>query len=185
MAQNIQIAGATYPDVPAVDLPIAGGGTQRFVDTSDADAAASDITQGKYAYVNGQKIEGTGSGGDVYRVATGTFTGASGNDGRSWSHTTGFSSIAGYVVYMTAYTQRYRNIICYGDISSGLNDPKGAAVAATDKSNGVNLSLSNDGSATVVIYPTISGGTLTLAFDSSHNSQYGFRGTYNYVIWGR
>lgn len=63
MAQNVTIAGAQYPSVPAVDIPKTGGGTARFVDTSDANAIASDILQGKIAYVNGQKITGTGSGG--------------------------------------------------------------------------------------------------------------------------
>lgn len=35
MAKNISLLGADYPDVPAVDLPITGGGTARFVDADD------------------------------------------------------------------------------------------------------------------------------------------------------
>lgn len=65
MAQNVTIAGAQYPSVPAVDIPKTGGGTARFVDTSDANADASDILQGKIAYVNGQKITGSISNGSV------------------------------------------------------------------------------------------------------------------------
>ena len=54
---------AVYPDVPAVDLPVNGGGTARFMDTTDANATAADIASGKTAYVNSQLITGTGSGG--------------------------------------------------------------------------------------------------------------------------
>lgn len=63
MAKNITLLGATYNAVPAVELPQAGGGTATFTDTSDADATADDILQGKTAYVNGVKLTGTGSGG--------------------------------------------------------------------------------------------------------------------------
>lgn len=61
MAQDITIAGAQYENVPAVDIAKTGGGVARFVDTSDADATADDILIGKVAYVNGQRVVGTGS----------------------------------------------------------------------------------------------------------------------------
>lgn len=35
MAQNITLLGASYSDVPAVDLPKTGGGTARFIDETD------------------------------------------------------------------------------------------------------------------------------------------------------
>ena len=65
MAQNITLMGASYSAVPAVLLPKTGGGTAQFDDTtisSDA-ASASDITNGKKAYVNGSLVTGTSSGG--------------------------------------------------------------------------------------------------------------------------
>ena len=37
MAQNITLQGASYTDVPWVDLPKTGGGTARFVDVSEMD----------------------------------------------------------------------------------------------------------------------------------------------------
>lgn len=58
MAQDIQIAGAQYEDVPAVDIAKTGGGVARFVDTSDSNAYAGVIVSGYSAYVNGQKVQG-------------------------------------------------------------------------------------------------------------------------------
>ena len=65
MAQNITLMGASYSNVPSVQLPKTGGGTATFDDTtiSSNAAAASDITSGKLAYVNGALITGTNSGG--------------------------------------------------------------------------------------------------------------------------
>ena len=58
MAQNVIINGVTYQNVPEVNIPKVGGGTAKFMDTDDANAAATDMLSGKTAYVNGTKITG-------------------------------------------------------------------------------------------------------------------------------
>lgn len=74
MAQNVTIAGAQYSGVPAVDLPKTGGGTAKFVDTSDATAAAADIARGKTAYVNGTRVNGTAEGANIQTSKSITIT---------------------------------------------------------------------------------------------------------------
>lgn len=64
MAQNITLLGASYEDVPAVELPKTGGGTASFTDVTDTTAEAEDVAQGKFFYTaGGTRTAGTGTGG--------------------------------------------------------------------------------------------------------------------------
>ena len=75
MAQNITLWGASYSDVPSVNLPKTRGGTASFTDVTDTTAAASDVATGKYFYTSaGVRTQGTNSGGGGSGVQIGTST---------------------------------------------------------------------------------------------------------------
>lgn len=71
MAQEVKIRGATYSDVPSISVPDSNGTYHSFVDTSDADATASDILAGATRYSNGVRLTGTRTAGVTYTRGTG------------------------------------------------------------------------------------------------------------------
>lgn len=75
MAQNVTVAGASYPDVPSVQLPKTGGGTASFVDISDTTATAPDVRLGKTFYL----ANGTGTTGSGQSVITGSYNSSTKN----------------------------------------------------------------------------------------------------------
>ena len=50
MAKTVVINGVTYADTPEVDIPISGGGTAKFFETSSADITSSDVLTGKIGF---------------------------------------------------------------------------------------------------------------------------------------
>ena len=57
--KNVTVNGTDYTGIGKVELNLTTGGVATYVETSDADAIASDISKNKTAYVNGIKITGT------------------------------------------------------------------------------------------------------------------------------
>lgn len=89
VAQDVIIAGATWHDVPAVNVPKSGGGAAKFVDTTlpaAEAAAASDILAGKKSWVNGELVTGTGSGGGggEYTIYPATTAPSAAQEGDIW-----------------------------------------------------------------------------------------------------
>lgn len=63
-ARNISLLNAVYSNVPAVQLPVSGGGTATFTEVTDTTATASDVSTGKYFYTaQGIRTQGSNSGG--------------------------------------------------------------------------------------------------------------------------
>ena len=68
MAQTVDLWGATYTNVPALDVP-SGNSTARFTDTSPTTAVDSDVASGKiYFKADGTQSTGTASGGGTIIV---------------------------------------------------------------------------------------------------------------------
>lgn len=56
---TVVINGVSYSNTPEVDIPKSGGGTAKFYDTSEADAASANILTGKKAFNASGEVSGS------------------------------------------------------------------------------------------------------------------------------
>jgi hypothetical protein len=78
MAQNVIINGVTYQSVPEVDIPKSGGGTAKFLDTTDGNITSADVLTGKTGYNASGSVSGSmannGSTSGTISTKSGTVT---------------------------------------------------------------------------------------------------------------
>lgn len=161
MSQSISLWGATYSNVPAVQLPKSPSGTATFTDVTDTTATASDVASGKYFYTAaGVKTAGTGSGGgggsDV------SFASAA----ERLSSASNSITFTGLVGEPTSFA-----VCCQTTLATGASPFKVAAVVY-DGTNVIGQTITNTNNAQVSYDGTnfsksYSGGSLTVTNSSS------------------
>ena len=75
---SVVINSVTYASCPEVDIPKSGGGTAKFYDTNEADAAAGDVLSGKKFFTSTGESTGSmannGATGGTISTKAGTYS---------------------------------------------------------------------------------------------------------------
>lgn len=108
MSKNVIINGVTYNSVPQVQIPVSGGGTAIFYETSDATGTAEHVLTGKSVYSSGGAINGS-------MANNGSTSGTISTKAGTVSIPAGYTS-GGTVSIATAQ----QNLLVSGNIKSGV-----------------------------------------------------------------
>lgn len=177
MGKDVTVQYRDYTGIERVFLPLTAGGTAEFVDTTDANASASDIASGKTAYVNGVKITGTNPG---VKTATGTFTG---NGTRQVQISCNFEPDLVYW-YGDPGTEASSGTVS-GMIVRGMLAANQYRNNTTSNSNNIqtNITAMNTGGSSYNFRATYSDGSVTLyCFSSNARSLFTNNRSYSYTF---
>ena len=205
MAQNITLLGASYSNVPSVNLPKTGGGTASFVDVTDTTAAAADVATGKYFYTaSGVKTQGTSSGGgggsgltllatkSLGAISYSSSTAADTGQSVSVAGATGYDLLIVETSCAKTNNRHWCTIaLIWLTNSTDISDGRSTSTIYTTKQN---YRLSSNGTVSsransYGIYPnscTFSNGTASLAMYERYNSSSTgtINGTYTTRVYG-
>lgn len=138
-ARDIALMNAVYPDVPAVVLPVDGGGAARFTEVSDTTATASDVATGKYFYTaSGVKTVGTASGGGSGGIINVADYGAVGDGVTDDSQAIQDACDAGYDIYFESNKTYYIPSVITIDHDIHLHGGENTVIKTETVSNAMN-----------------------------------------------
>ena len=180
MAQNVTIAGNSYPDVPAVNIPKTGGGLATFYDASGIDYAGSP-TSGGNANVTNAILYGTVDSTSTSTVYTATVAGLEELvDGTCiMLHNGVVTSASGFTVNINGLGAKK----CYNNMTNATQDTTIFNVAYTMMF--VYSSALDEGNGGWWIYRGYDGNTNTIGYQVRTNSgnKTASDTGYRYRIW--
>ena len=178
MSKNVTLWGASYSDVPSIEVPSTGGGVAAFHDVTDTTAVAEDVAIGKFFHASdGTLTEGTnfggggGTGGAVWQDEDG-YVHLDAKSGDEWTRPRDFPDYSRVTLGDNEIFLTYKLDI-YG-IGSSFNACRVTA-GSSDRTITFERGYLSGGTFVSEVSETLSGNTVTHTEDFSEISR-------NYVV---